>query len=111
MVTVTATDSVAVPPDPLQDNEYDDVEVGATDWMPDVARVPDHAPNAVQVDALLDDQFRLDDCPTVIDCGDAEIETVGAPSGGGGVVTVPNVKFFGDPGSGVDFVPSFMSMP
>ena len=54
------------------------------DWLPEVALLPDHAPEAVQEVALVDDQVSVEDPPLAIDAGFAVSDTVGA----GNTVTV-----------------------
>ena len=56
------------------------------DCEPEVALVPDQAPDAVQAVALAEDQVRVEAVPEVIEVGLAEMETVGA-----GVTVVPPV--------------------
>lgn len=46
--------------------------------VPDVALVPDHAPDAVQPVALVDDHVNVDVAPDDTDDGDAESVSVGA---------------------------------
>jgi hypothetical protein len=53
------------------------------DWLPEVALLPDHAPEAAQEVALVDDQVSVEDAPLAIDVGFAASDTVG--SGGGGM--------------------------
>ena len=47
-------------------------------WLPCVAFVPDHAPEAVQLVALAEVQLSVDAPPEATEVGDALIETVGA---------------------------------
>ena len=54
------------------------------DSIPDVAFVPDQAPEAVQEVALVEDQVSIDDPPLVTAVGFAVIDTVGAVDAGGG---------------------------
>ena len=54
--------------------------------MPKVALAPDHAPEAEQEVAFVEDQVSVEDPPLVTDVGLAASDTVG--SGGGGVTTV-----------------------
>ena len=51
--------------------------------MPDTALVPTHAPEALQLVALVEDHDSVDDCPAVIEAGDAPRVSVGAGLGGG----------------------------
>mgnify|MGYP001592944696 FL=1 len=57
--------------------------------MPEVAKVPDHPPEAIQDEASVEDQLNVDDCPLVIEEGEAESVTVGAGVGGGGLTVLP----------------------
>ena len=50
------------------------------DWLPEVALLPDHAPEAVQEAALLDDQVSVEDPPLATDVGLAVSVTVGTGS-------------------------------
>ena len=52
--------------------------------MPEVALLPDHAPEAVQEVALVDDQVSVEDPPLATDVGFAVSDTVGT----GNTVTV-----------------------
>jgi hypothetical protein len=52
-------------------------------WLPLVAFVPAHAPEAVQLVAFVELQLKVDAPPLVIDVGMAESETVGAGGGAG----------------------------
>ena len=54
------------------------------DWLPEVALLPDHAPEAVQEVALVDDQVSVEDPPLATDVGFAVSDTVGT----GNTVTV-----------------------
>ena len=60
------------------------------DWLPEIALVPDHAPEARQEVALADDQVSVEDPPLATDVGLAASDTVGTGGGGGvpGTVTV-----------------------
>jgi hypothetical protein len=53
-----------------------EVEVGETDWLPEVVFDPLQAPDAVHEVALVEDQVRVDELPDVMDVGLAEMETV-----------------------------------
>jgi hypothetical protein len=55
------------------------------DWLPEIALLPVHAPEARQEAALVEDQVRVEDPPLAIDVGFAVSDTVGA---GGMTVTV-----------------------
>ena len=54
------------------------VLVGLTLWLPEVPLVPDQAPEAVQLVALVEDHVSVELDPLWIELGLAEIETVGA---------------------------------
>jgi hypothetical protein len=82
--TVTVADWKALPPVPVQLNENVPVLASApVDCEPLVALVPDHAPDAVQVSALVDDQVSVEDPPLATEVGFAASDTVGAGGGGG----------------------------
>lgn len=51
--------------------------------MPEIALLPDHAPDAVQEAALVDDQVSVEDAPLATEVGFAVSETVGTGGGGG----------------------------
>jgi hypothetical protein len=55
------------------------------DWLPEIALLPDHAPEATQEVASVDDQARVEDPPLVTDVGLGTSDTVGI--GGGVLVT------------------------
>jgi hypothetical protein len=77
-VTVTVADAWAVPPAPVQASVKVLVAVSALlDWMPAVARVPDHAPEATQLAAFFADQVRVVAAPLVTLAGLAVSATVG----------------------------------
>ena len=83
-LTVTVADALAVPPDPVQARLNVLVLVSApVDWLPEVALLPDQAPEAVQEVAFVEDQVRVDDPPLVTDVGFAASDTVGTGGGGG----------------------------
>jgi hypothetical protein len=85
-VTVTVADALAAPPDPVQVRANVLVTVsGPVDWplLLDSALLPDHAPEAVQEVALLDDQVSVEDPPLATDAGFAASDTVGTGGGGG----------------------------
>jgi hypothetical protein len=77
-VTVTVADPVPVPPAPVHanTNEVDCVRVGVTK-VPDVGRLPDQPPDAVQLVALVEDQLRVEVPPLATVVGFAVIVTVG----------------------------------
>ena len=52
-------------------------------WLPEVALAPDHAPEAVQEVAFVEDQVRVEDAPFAIDVGFAVSDRVGTGGGGG----------------------------
>ena len=88
-VTVTVRDALCVPPAPVQERLKVLVLVNApVDALPEVARAPDQAPDAVQEVALVEDQLSVDDPPLGTDVGFAEIDTVGAGGGGGVPLTL-----------------------
>jgi hypothetical protein len=84
-VTVTVADALLVPPDPVQAmvNVLELVNA-PLDWLPEVALLPDHEPEAVQEVALVEDQLRVEDAPLATEVGFAESDTVGT----GNTVTV-----------------------
>ena len=90
-VTVTLADALAVPPSPVQ-TMAKVLELVNTplDWLPEVALMPSHAPEAVQELASVDDQVRMEESPLTTEVGFAVSDTVG--SGGGGVLTVTVVE-------------------
>jgi len=53
------------------------------DWLPEIALLPDHAPEAAHELALVDDQVSVDDAPLAIEVGFALSVTVGDGGGGG----------------------------
>jgi hypothetical protein len=84
---VTLADALAVPPAPVQ-TMAKVLELVNTplDSLPEVALLPDQAPEAVQELASVDDQLRVEEPPLTTELGFAVSDTVG--SGGGGVLTV-----------------------
>jgi hypothetical protein len=56
------------------------------DWLPEVALLPDHAPEAAHEVALVEDQVSMEDPLLATDVGFAASETIG--DGGGGVLPV-----------------------
>jgi hypothetical protein len=77
--TVTVTDCVAEPPDPVQVSSYSVVLVSApVDQVPLVAIVPRQPPEAVQAVALAEFQLKVDMAPLAMVVGDADNVTVGA---------------------------------
>ena len=82
--TLTLTDAVTVPCEPAQVREKLPLAVSApVDWLPKVALEPDHAPEAVQVVAFVEDQESIEAPPLVTDVGLAASDTAG-PGGGAG---------------------------
>jgi hypothetical protein len=80
--TVTVADALAVPPDPVQARANMLVLVNAPlDWLPEVALFPDHAPEAEQEVAFVEDQASIEDAPLATDVGFATRDTVGAGGG------------------------------
>jgi hypothetical protein len=57
--------------------------------LPEVALVPDQAPEAVQDVAFVEDQVSVEDPPLATDAGLAASDTVGAGGGGGGGAELP----------------------
>jgi hypothetical protein len=53
------------------------------DWLPEIALLPDHAPEAAQEVTLVDDQVSVEDPPLATDVGFAASDTVGTGGGGG----------------------------
>jgi hypothetical protein len=47
------------------------------DWLPEMALLPDHEPEAVQEVALVDDQVSVEDAPLATEVGFAVSDTVG----------------------------------
>lgn len=83
--TVTVTDSAVVPPAPLQLRLNTLLVVSApVAVVPEVARLPDQAPEAAHVVAPVADQVSVELLPDATDVGLALNETTGAP----GTVTV-----------------------
>jgi len=82
--TVTVVDALAVPPDPVQARPKVLVLVNApVDWLPEVALAPDHAPEAEQEVAFVDDQMSVEAPPLATDVRFAASDTVGTGGGGG----------------------------
>ena len=84
VTTIVADLEIGVAFAPLHVSVYVEFAVGLTDTEPDVPFVPDHAPLAVQVVALVVDQVSVDELPETIVAGEVEILTVA----GGGVETL-----------------------
>jgi hypothetical protein len=84
LATVTVAEPPALPPAPVQVREYVLVLVNAAvGWLPIVGLLPDHAPEAVQEFALVDDHAITDEPPLATVAGFAAIDTVGAGDGVG----------------------------
>jgi len=83
---VTVTDRLALPPAPLQLSVKVLVVVSGprTSLPRGIVLEPDHAPEAMQEVALVEDQASVEDPPLATDVGFAASDTVG-PGGGGGV--------------------------
>lgn len=73
--TVTVALFVAVPPAPVQETEYEVVDPGATETLPEIAP-PVLKPVPVQEVALVDDHVRSEEFPLVIEDGDADNDAV-----------------------------------
>lgn len=81
--TVTVADALVVPPDPVQARVNVLVTVSGPVDSPvllEIALLPDHAPEATQELALLEDQLSVEDPPLVTEPGFAESKTVGRGS-------------------------------
>jgi hypothetical protein len=65
------------------------VEIALIVWLPEVALLPDQAPVAAQLEALLEDQLNSVDPPGATVFGAALSETVGAVGGPGGGMFPP----------------------
>ena len=77
VVTETVADCVALPPEPVQVSEYVDLAVSApVDCEPVRGSLPDHAPEAVQEVALVEDQAKVALPPLVTVLGLAPMVTV-----------------------------------
>jgi hypothetical protein len=90
-VTLTWADALALPPSPLQVSEKVLLVLSApVDWLPEVALEPDHPPEAVQDDALVEDHVSVDAPPLTTDVGFAVSDTVGAGGGDTGGTDGPD---------------------
>ena len=99
--TVTVADVLAVPPAPVQLNEYVLVLVRLpVEAMPLVTFAPDHAPEALQLVAFVLLQVRVEPLPLVTDVGLAERLTVGT---GVLAVTVTVTELLADPPAPLQF--------
>ncbi len=81
LFTVTVADALVLPPLPVQSSVYVAVEAGETTLVPVRASVPVQPPLAVQEDAFVLDQVRVDEEPTVMELELAVRLTVGAGVG------------------------------
>ena len=87
----TVTVALAAPPGPVQARANVLELVNAPlDSLPETALLPDHAPEATQEVASVDDHVSVEDPPLVTDAGFAASDTVGTGGGGGvpGTVTL-----------------------
>ncbi len=66
---------------------------GPMDWLPDGIMAPDHAPEAEQEVAFVEDQVSIEESPLATDVGFAVSDTVGA----GGVPPPEPVNATGSP--------------
>ena len=79
--TMTVTEALVLPPGPVQVREKLLLALSApVDWLPEVVLLPDHAPEAVQEVALVDDQVSVEDAPLATEVGFAVSDTVGRGS-------------------------------
>jgi hypothetical protein len=86
VVTMTVAEAVALPPVPVHCRLKVALLVSTLlCWLPDVALLPVQAPEAVQEVAFVEDHVIVDRAPLATVVGFAEIVTVGAAGGGGGV--------------------------
>jgi hypothetical protein len=75
---LTTVLALAVPPEPVQDNEYEvALDTGPVLWLPLSTSEPLQPPDAVQEVALLEVHVRIDDAPAATAAGDAVNVTVG----------------------------------
>lgn len=78
IATVTVADALAVPPDPMQAREKVPGLVNAPIVsLPEVVLAPDHAPEAMQEMASVDDQVSVEGSPLATGVGFAVSDTVG----------------------------------
>ena len=68
------------------------------DWLPEVALPPDHAPDAEQELAFVEDQLSVEDAPLATDVGFAASDTIG--DDGGSALPAPQFA-----GSDPDWLP------
>ena len=87
---VTVADALLVPPEPVQARLKVLVLVKATvDWLPEIALVPVHPPEAVQEVTLVEDQVSIEVPPLVTDVGFAASDKVGVVAGAEAELAVP----------------------
>ena len=85
--TVTVAKALALPPGPVHVREKALELVNVPrDSLPEIALLPDHAPEEAQEVASVDDQVSVEDSPLATEVGFADSDTAGA---GGGVVAAP----------------------
>jgi len=96
-VTVTVALALPVPPGPVQVSTNTEFCVSApVTWLPEVALLPDHAPEAAHDAALLLDQESVDVPPEATTAGLADSVTVGA--GGSALTDTVAVREIEPPG-------------
>jgi len=79
--TVTVAEALALPPEPVQVRENAPELVSVPlDSLPEIALLPDHAPEARHEVASVDDQVSMEDSPLASDTGLADSDTVGMRS-------------------------------
>ena len=79
--TATVAEALAPPPGPVQLRENALELVNAPlGSLPEIALLPDHAPEATQEAASVDDQLSVEDSPLATDVGFADSDTVGIRS-------------------------------
>ena len=84
--TMTVTEALELPPGPVQVREKLLLALSApVDWLPEVVLLPDHAPEAMQEVALVDDQVSMEDALLATDAGLAASDTIG--KGGRGALS------------------------
>jgi hypothetical protein len=76
--TMTLTEALELPPGPVQVIEKLLLALSApVDWLPEVVLLPDHAPEAMQEVALVEDQVSMEDVLLATDAGLAASDTTG----------------------------------
>ena len=83
MFTVIVTLSLALPPSPLQSRLYVDVTTGLITTEPAMFRAPPQPPEAAQLIAFVELQFKVVDCPFTIREAETDMLTTGAAPGSG----------------------------